>query len=100
MTLTSVVGWAWLLTVIFAVKLARRRGIPLLEVFSPIKSFKAFFFQIVILGVAFALLFFERFSQLSFLGQRVGEYGLLLTLAYAWFCIGYHLWPAGSSDFG
>lgn len=91
MTLTSFVGWAWLLTVVFTVKLARRRGIPLLKIFSPIKIFRAFCFQALIIGAAFDLLFSERFSQ------GAGEYGLLLALAYAWLCIAYHLRPVRNS---
>lgn len=87
MIFPKIIAYAWIFSVVFSVFLARGRGEPILNAFAPIKSFRAFCWQLAVAGVVCLLALWQLLDDPEVFGQQPMTWGSLMIMIYAWDCL-------------
>lgn len=77
--------FAWF---ICAITIAVDRGEPIVEAFKPIKNFKAFVWQLILVAWALMLICLQLVGCPDVLGQQPGVWAYLIGALYVWLCLG------------
>ena len=91
MTLPVLIAIAWIATVVFAIGLANRRGMPILSAFAPIRTYPGLYFSLATLAVACLFASMQFLTDLKPLGQQPITLASLFALLYLWVTLAYQL---------
>lgn len=91
MTLAQLIAFAWIVTVVFTIGLANRRGLPVLHAFAPIRTYPGLYFSLAILAAACLFASLQFLTEVKPLGQQPITLASLFALVYCWATIGHQL---------
>ena len=84
MTLAYLIAYAFVATVLISIAAAAYKGLPIANVFAPIRTWPGLCFSLATLGLAGVLIALQFAGVLGLLGQRPIAWAGLLGLIYCW----------------
>ena len=91
MTLAYLIAYLFVATVLIAIAAAAYKGLPIANVFAPMRTWPGFYFSLATLGLAGVLIALQLAGYLNLLGQRPITWAALLGLIYLGATVAYQL---------